>query len=232
MDINHNTKIALLLTGKTTSSMLCFPYIYESFLNTELNVDVFIHTWQKDRIVQLYNPKKYTIDKTPTDYIIQHYLNNLILPKDISIEGHIVNNILQFYTNKMGFDLIPSDYEFVIRCRFDVIFQNKLNLTQILIDIKNGKYDVFCPDEIFNFGGYQDRIYIGKYDAIKHAFDVLKDLNSIIHKLKRWHPESFLKEKWQSSNIKVFQPEINHRLVRNVVLETNWPENPYNYLNL
>ena len=39
-------KIALCLSGEPRSSMFCFPYIYESFLDLgfEYEVDVYIHS--------------------------------------------------------------------------------------------------------------------------------------------------------------------------------------------
>ena len=35
----ENKKIALCLSGKPTSSMFCFAYIYDAFLNNNYNVD-------------------------------------------------------------------------------------------------------------------------------------------------------------------------------------------------
>ena len=51
-------KIALCLSGKPRSSMFCYPYIYDAFMNNEHQVDVFIHSWNECRALDLYRPKK------------------------------------------------------------------------------------------------------------------------------------------------------------------------------
>ena len=228
----EDKKIALCISGKPTSSMFCFPYIYDAFLNNKFNVDVFIHTWDNCRVIDLYNPKRYEIEDLSQNDLLKFFFNQLSLPSNISIEGNISNNILQFYSNKKAFDLIPSNYDYVIRCRFDVIIQDKFNLEEILLDLENDKYDIFFPDEVFNFGGYQDRIYIGKYETMKNAINLIENINVIAQELNRWHPESFLKYQIDRHNIKVFQKDINHRLVRQSNVVTNWPENPYTFLDL
>ena len=172
-------KIALSLSGITRSSMVCFPYIYDAFLNNSHKVDVFIHTWEKSRAIDLYNPKKFEIESIPQSEILTHFSNQIIIPHDCKIDGHISNNLLQFYTLKKSFDLIPEDYDIVIRCRFDVIMQNKFDLTKILNQIVSNRYDIFCPDEVFNFGGYQDRIYIGTYKSIKIATSIIENINYV-----------------------------------------------------
>ena len=43
--IGKKTKIALCLSGEPRSSMFCFPYIYESFidLGDKYEIDIYIH---------------------------------------------------------------------------------------------------------------------------------------------------------------------------------------------
>jgi hypothetical protein len=232
MENKPNIKIALCLSGKPISSMFCFPYIYDAFINNNYNVDVFIHTWNKCRIIDLYKPIKYQIEEFNQNDLLNFLVNQLTLPKNLLIQGDIQNNLLQFYTNKRAFDLIPDDYDYVIRCRFDVLIQGKFDLSEIISDLENDKYDIFCPDEVFNFGGFQDRIYIGKYKSMKNAINILENVNFIVEKVNKWHPETFLKAQIDSHNIKVFQKDINHRIVRQSKVITNWPENPFNFLDL
>ena len=212
--------------------MLCFPYIYDAFLNSSHKVDTFIHTWDNSRVIDLYNPIKIEIETNTQKELIDFFLNQIYIPRDIKLEGRVENNLLQFYSLKKSFDLIPDDYDIVIRCRFDVIMQNKFNLTKIIAEIVDNKYDIFCPDEVFNFGGYQDRIYIGNYKSMQIATSIIENINYLIQKLNRWHPESFLSQLITDNNIRIHQENIDHRLVREVSIITNWPENPYNFLNL
>jgi hypothetical protein len=57
--MENQAKIALRLSGLIRNSFFCFPYIYNSFLNSEYKVDVFIHTWNESPTISLYNPLKF-----------------------------------------------------------------------------------------------------------------------------------------------------------------------------
>lgn len=228
---NKKPKIALCLSGKPTSSYLCFPYIYDAFLNNDYDVDVFIHTWDNYRIIDLYNPKKIQIDSQTPD-LVYNLKHQLQLPNPLKIEGNIDKNMLQFYSINRSINLVPDDYDIIIRSRFDLIFQNKFNISPIIDDITSDKYDIYIPDEVFNMGGYQDRIAIGNYKSMKIYSELYINLNIIVNKLNRWHPESFLGEQLDSNNIRVFQNDIEHRIVRKSSIVTNWPENPFNFKDI
>lgn len=225
-------KIALCLSGRPTSSMFCFPYIYDAFINNDYDVDVFIHTWRECRIIDLYRPKKFEIEKYTQEEILNHFINQLVLPKSMSIEGRIDNVLFELYGNSKVFSLVPNTYDYVIRCRFDVIIQDKFYLNEVINDLQDDKYDIFSPDEVFNFGGYQNRILIGKYEHMSHAMNLIEDINDIVNKLNRWHPETFLKTHLDNNNVRVYQKDINHRIVRSSNVVTNWPENPFKFLDL
>lgn len=227
-----NLKIALCISGKARSSMFCFPYIYDAFINNAYNVDVFIHTWENCRILDLYKPKRFEIEKYSQEQILNHLVSQLQLPIDLSIEGRIDNVLFELYGNSRVFSLVPNDYDYVIRCRFDVIIQDKFSLKEIIDDLENDTYDIFCPDDIFNFGGYQNRILIGKYQHMNYVMNLITDINYIVNSLKRWHPETFLKKHLDNKNVRVFQKNIYHRIVRSSSIVTNWPENPFKFLDL
>lgn len=225
-------KIALCLSGKPTSSMFCFPYIYDAFLNNQYDVDVFIHTWNPHRIVDLYNPKKLEIEQYDSNLILNHYSSQIQIPDNALIQGRVDSVLLEYYGVKKVFDLVPEDYDYIIRCRFDVIIQDKFNFSEIIQSLNNNEYDIFCPDEVFNFGGYQNRIFIGKYESMKIAMGLLENVNILVNELNKWHPETFLKTQLDKYGIKVFQKDINHRIVRSSSVITNWPENPFKFLDL
>ena len=128
--------------------------------------------------------------------------------------------------------MVPDDYDYIIRSRFDLIIQDKFNISEIIQDLNDNKYDIFSPDEVFNFGGYQNRIFMGKYSAMKIAMGLLENVNILVNELNRWHPETFLKTELDKNSIRVFQKDINHRIVRSSSIVTNWPENPFKFLDL
>jgi hypothetical protein len=222
-------KIALCLSGKVRSSMFCYPYIYDAFMNNEHEIHTFIHSWAHSRVFDLYKPKVLQIN-SDTDAL------NSILPmldlNNIKIEGNIHHNVLMYYSIKSCFDLIDDVYDIVIRSRFDLLLQPKFDIQSILNDLINKKYDIYIPNEEFNMGGYNDQLAIGTYDAMKIYSDTFFNLNEFAHELGRWHPETFLGKQLKDNNIKIHQTHWDYRIVKNVYVDTHWPENPYNFLNL
>lgn len=226
---NKSPKIALCLSGLIRHSFFCFPYTYQNFLNQGLDVDVFIHTWNESPAIELYNPKKYQIENQ------QQVIDNIKSQIDfgsIKIEGNVSNNISMYYSIKKCFDLVPSDYDIVIRCRFDLLLENNLDFKTIVNGILNKDYDIFIPGRIFNVGGYNDQLAIGSYSAMKIYSDCILNLNSLTRELKRWHPESFLGVWLDKNNLKIQQDEYDYRIVRAVHAAFSWPEKKYNFKNI
>jgi hypothetical protein len=227
----ENVKIALCLSGLIRNSFFCFPYIYNSFLNTDYNVDVFVHTWNDSPIMDLYKPKKIEIENQKQ--ILQQLLPLLKLNSNVRIEGNVQNNISMYYSIKKCFDLIADEeYDVVIRCRFDLLLQEKIKFKQIVDDIINKKYDIYIPNTEFNMGGYNDQLAIGSYEAMKIYSDCFFHIVNISNEIGRWHPETFLGKHIDKNNLKIKQDNYDYRIVRNVQPILHWPENPYNYLNL
>ena len=222
-------KIALCISGEPRSSMFCYPYLYDAFMNNEHQVDVFVHTWKECRALDLYKPKKLEINSFPEAL-------NMILPtlnlNDVQIEGNVKTNVLMFCSIKKSFDLIDSEYDIVIRTRFDLLLQPKFDIESVLTDLQNKKYDIYIPNVEFNLGGYNDQVAIGTYDAMKVYSDTFFNLNKFAQELKRWHPETFLGKQLDDNNIRVHQTDWDYRIVRKVDVETHWLENPYTFLNL
>ena len=222
-------KIALCISGKPRSSMFCYPYIYDAFMNNTHQVDVFIHSWDDCKAIDLYRPKKVEIN-SDTEAL------NMIIPmlnlNGIEIAGNVYHNVLMYYSIKKCFDLIEDDYDVVIRARFDLLLQPKFDIESILNNLQDKKYDIYIPNEEFNMGGYNDQLAIGTLNAMKIYSDTFFNLNEFAQQLKRWHPETFLGKQLNDNNIKIHQTHWDYRLVRNVNVETHWPENPYKFLNL
>jgi len=125
----ENVKVALCLSGLIRNSFFCFPYIYNSFLNNDYNVDVFVHTWNESPVLDLYKPKAIRIENQ--NEVLNAILPQIHLNKNITIEGNILNNISMYYSIKRCSDLVDDSYDIIIRCRFDLLLQEKINLKQV-----------------------------------------------------------------------------------------------------
>lgn len=219
-------KIALCLSGRATHSLFCFPYIYDNLING-YDVDVYIHTWDKCRVINMYNPQNTQIEN-------QELILDQILPQvnlnNLRIEGNINNNISMFYSIKKCFDLLKGKYDYIIRSRFDLVLQPEFNLQPIFDKLDKG-YDMFIPNTDFNMGGYNDQFSISTPESALIYSNTFLNINQITQNLGRWHPESILGYQLDTNNVKIFQHDIDYRIVRNVNIQTHWPENPYNFIS-
>lgn len=222
--------IALCLSGLIRNSFFCFPYIYNSFINSKFNTDIFIHTWNESPIIELYKPKMIQIEDQTQ--VLNSILPTFKLIDTVKIQGRFLNNISMFYSIKKCSDMVSDDYDIIIRCRFDLLLQNKINLESIVTDILNKKYDIYIPNPEFNMGGYNDQLAVGSLKAMKIYSDCYLNLAEIANNMNIWHPESILGKYINSKELTVYQDNYDYRIVRNVKPELHWPENPYEYLNI
>jgi hypothetical protein len=228
--VNKQPKIALCLSGLIRNSFFCFPYIYNSFLNSEYKVDVFIHTWNDSPTISLYNPLKYKIENE-TDVINQ--IRPQIPLDGVRIEGNVNNNIKMFYSIKKCFELVPDDYDVVIRCRFDLLLQDKINLKYWVDKILLNEFDLYIPTERFNMGGFNDQLAIGSYNAMKIYSDCAYYLHNLSKALNRWHPETFLHTYLNQYNLIIIQDDYEYRIVKNVnSISVHDPQTPFKYNNI
>lgn len=120
-----------------------------------------------------------------------------------------------------GIDRIISqtksgNYDYIIRCRPDILLYQKINLLEIINDLDTSDIDIIIPNPIMNYSpdGYQDQFAIGKKDAMLHYGSTFHNLTKIIKESRRWYPEEFLKKHLDNNNIKVSQNEIYFQLCR------------------
>ena len=227
-------KIALCLSGEPRSSMFCFPYIYESFINLGSNyeVDVYIHSWKNFRALPLYNPLKTKIEPH-----IPRQIKKLLPSKFKST--YYFHHSLMYYSLKECFNLIKNPYDIYIRCRLDLMFESKLILNPIFIDLLNNQYDIFSlhNDYPTKPQGIDDQILICNNNGTKilsNYFDQIKadpykffESQTQIH--QEFTAEGFLKTYLEKFNIKVVSnPLSNYRLVRYSNVTT---DGPFNFLD-
>jgi len=243
--MNGKIKIALCLSGEPRSSMFCFPYIYESFINLgpEYEVDVYIHTLKPYRAMLLYNAKVYNFE--PFNYFSwAKYLNEkLSLPKELkesldfynnytSQTNFILNQLLMVDGIQKSFNLLPthSPPDIVIRCRPDIFTDSKIDIGNIIHDIIKGDYDIFIHSKPINsnkvikerfYKEYSDQFAIGNYSSMAYYSNMFNNLNFLLNDTKEWRAEAWLKSQLDYYKIKVNSYYIPFNLIRRVNIASN-----------
>jgi len=223
-------KVALCLSGEPRSSMFCFPYIYETFINLgpEYEVDVYIYTRKGFRALELYNPKKFLIDKTDENELWHEYFNHLSTNFSEVVEWKLTNtnqnNIRNLYLMILGinkcFNLIdnPNEYDIIIRSRLDLIFRFKFFSYKIFYSILNKDYDLFIPSGSFNDHIdkiYMDQLAIGNPLSMEYYSNLIYNIDQTLTEVKKFHPESWYYNYLNSNkNLKIYQDFVFHNLIR------------------
>jgi hypothetical protein len=131
-------KIAICLFGKFTGVnirneiqdfSLLFKSLYEHVIDD--NTDIFLHGWDDNPIqtkilLDTIKPKKYLLEKQIIfNHPYKHY--NFINSGPWNTQDHIFNNYSRFYSLKKSIELVDDDYDFILLCRFDTVFYEKIN---------------------------------------------------------------------------------------------------------
>ena len=154
-----------------------FWSLNENFLK-KYNPDIFFHTWNtkyNKKLLKLYKPKKYIIENQKKfnvkvkDYNLNYleFYDNIkdLLNRNVDPKKEYNNLIFRthsrWYSQGMSLKLMSSysslkkiNYDFVVQSRFDLIFNETLNLNKLskkklhLVDaqhiqMKNQLYDIF-----------------------------------------------------------------------------------------
>tara|TARA_B110000503_G_scaffold130965_1_gene204947 strand:+ start:10026 stop:10787 length:762 start_codon:yes stop_codon:yes gene_type:complete len=249
--MNKKTKIALCLSGEPRSSMFCFPYIYESFINLgpEYEVDVYIHSWKNFRALKLYNPKEYSIDwinEELTFLEIWEELKTKKLGSNVSEilneatkytynQNAIKNYFLMYMSMQKCFNLIKTPYDIYIRGRFDFYFPFPLNLIPILKEFKTNKYDISLPliertlvpspGLTKNFHIYSDQLSICNPKAAKYYFNMSQNIFDLIKTTDSIDSHDWLKSYINNSELNINTHSFPIDLVRSsrIITQQNEP---------
>ena len=236
-------KIALCLSGEPRYSMVCFPYIYESFIDIEkeFDVDIFTHFRTNFRSLFLYKPKGYLYEPNSKNTLFTH-LDSLSLPSELKQQKSfydaytdqtniIINPIMMFDAIKKCTNLALNydKYDIIIRCRFDFITDNKLNISSIIKDILSEKYNLFIPKKDFRTPKeihqseieYNDQLAIGDPNSMEYYSNLIEYLPKLLNITKEWRSERWLYEYLNQSNIKIHQHSLPLFLLRSAQIESN-----------
>jgi len=182
-------KIAILIPGLARTYKDTFENFKENLLsNNSFEFDIFIDTWNKvgrrkdshvymgeekrydeeeeldvEELKRIYNPKKINVEEWDT------------FKEDLKIHAHSFRQyseipykniealFSQYYKMKNCFNLIedPLSYDLVIRTRFDIVLNERLNINRSLLETSSVSVMspiFYCPNpsEIFKF--YENKI--------------------------------------------------------------------------
>jgi len=223
-------KIALCLSGEPRSTMASFPYIYESFLqpNPGYEVDVYVHSWKGFRALELYNPKRYLISSIDTHSYFINFLNNLHLSSKEIIQNlsshhslthniHPLKNVFLMYSSiQECFSLINEKYDLYVRCRLDLLLENKILFSNIL-SLFNSGVDIVTSYKLnpsINKVQIDDQLAICNYKGFEVYSNTLLNLESLISQSHSLSPESILETHLNNNNIKIYNYQFNHHLIK------------------
>lgn len=242
-------RIALCLSGFVRNFKESYKYLLDNLIYDEQHeYDFFVHTynkigntksWQYDielgdeisesEIIELYKPKKIVIEDTNNIKLIE-LSKNIILSKNISggfsvdplrslamfRKIYLCNELKKQYELEYNFK-----YDYVIRCRFDLRLNKKINFDENDINYLNVSYSPYLnigdiePNMINDSFAYSSSINMDKYSNIYINVNMLID-NGIVY-----HPETILK-----SNVEYYNIEIKKH---NFISDINRPTPPRLY---
>jgi hypothetical protein len=205
-------KIALCLSGHLRNFERTYPALYFYFLKDH-DVDIFIHTWDKlgfscafktdmvlndteskiSEVNRLYKPKKMIVESSSfVNELIQQgneyapHLRNV--PKHV---GHMAGMFYKIYACneiRKRYQLETGvKYDWVIRCRPDLLFQNNVTIPQ---DKKPGK--IWMPRALSNPDWYNDQFAAGSPDDMDLYSSVFFDIPEYFRAKMEYYPEKFM----------------------------------------
>lgn len=175
--------IALLLTGYTRTYKDCYLGLKNNLID-KFPIDIYYSTWSlqedlsqtdSDYLNKLYNPKKFIVINQPSQ--------NLILKKkdkDIFLTNRRAAEHGIYWADRLsrqwtliheGFKLIPNNYDFIVRMRFDLLL-HKFDTHSLL------ENSIYFPSDI---GGWDftDHMAYGTFDSMKIYSELVNNIQNL-----------------------------------------------------
>lgn len=228
-----NKKIALCISGEPRNSMVCFPYIYESFIasNPQYDIDVYIHSFKPFRAIPLYNPKNVLIESIDEFEVYKHYLNQFNFDLIDSHSTPFKNTILMHYGISKCFNLTKDiKYDYYIRCRPDIKFNSLLDLEYIIKSLEVNKNDIWVPQNYNNTNweiSTNDQLAVCNFKSFKVYCEVINHLGELLTETNSYYPEGLLWAHLNKNSVKIEKGYVDAVLVRKVFFSTHPQKNNY-----
>ena len=143
--------------------------------------------------------------------------------KIISGPGTIINRVFSFFYSLKEADLLRQNYEqendfkydLVMRTRFDLFFQEKLNIKSLVSRYKDGFLlvpinkdgDSIVTDQVAFGDSYSMEIYSKIYDSIDELYN-----NGTI-----FHPETLLKSHIEQNKLSLIREPLKYKIFRQMI---------------
>src|SRR5579885_2523691 len=205
-------KIAVCLSGHLRKFEETFPLLQKHLLN-HYDCDIFLHTWDKmgyvsrykgdarsdetlkyiEAVQALYKPKKIVVEsssfveelKRQGDEYAPHLRNE---PKHV---GHMASMFYKIYAcNELKNKYVRetgTKYNWVIRCRPDLLFHNKIDIPS---EKSPGK--IWMPKALSSPDWYNDQFAIGSPDDMDLYSSVFFDIPEYFRARMEFYPEKFM----------------------------------------
>jgi len=205
----ETSKIAVILLGQTRTYRYCNEVIMKLF--DGYDVDYYCQFWDNDRHIDratnLYKPVHVKIDKNVEFNTLIHSIDFSNRCKDRSPRA-CLNTFRMYYTfNGISDILKDKKYSKVIRCRYDLMFNQKIP-NKILFS--NNDY-IYIPST-YNWYGLNDQFAIGNQNVMNRYFDIWHWLTNIYDGII--NPEIILYEYLKSQKIPRYHFDIDYKILR------------------
>lgn len=182
-------KIAISLSGHLRSFENCFSNLENRILNHN-NCDIYMQTYESPEIekaISLYKPKSIIVENEDTveDQVRSEESGPMIFHPWWNPRWP--RSWRMFRNIQKSFSLIPSNqYDFVVRCRYDIEFEISLIFSMYSSDV----YNIPCGGD--SLGGITDCFAFSSYENMKWYSDVYSNMKK--YKLEVGeHPETVLR---------------------------------------
>ncbi len=181
-------KIALLYSGLASGFSAEILDNHKRYIIDHYDCDIYLSTYNTDNYeptLKLLNPIKYNIqDWVSTNPLFEQIAANI---KYKPPETKPINTLSMFYQIQKCFSLVENNiYNAIIRLRFDITFDTKLDI------IMNQNINI--PQGGDHWGGILDLFAYGSFDIMKKYSQLYDKINEYITSNSViFHPESMLR---------------------------------------
>lgn len=196
-------KIALFLSGDLRCFDECYESLYYNIID-KTKCDIYMQVNDSEKLadaIKLYKPKKIKI--TYSDDIIKFDTSKYQFKMP---ETNPLNVFYMWRGIKESFSLIDDTYDFYIKCRYDIKFENQLDIHTLNSD------EINIPSGGDWRGGLMDMFSITNFINMKYYTSMFDHIDEYYEKYRIvFHPENLLKFHLRDSAIKRFHYPIIFR---------------------
>ncbi len=117
----------------------------------------------------------------------------------------IPKNIARMWYNRsQAFDLMTTDYDFIVSTRIDLVYKNPIDYSKL------EKRHLYIPTKA-DYSGYQDKIAYGDYNTMKIYMSLYNDMDMLLKKYKI-NPEPLLKHYLNFEKVEIVRTELDQKI--------------------